>query len=58
VTNFELLSAADVELMQGLGQRIAGIRPEMLNAEATFGELAWNWGTANATEGVRWPRRL
>jgi hypothetical protein len=29
-----------------------------VNAEATFGELAWNWGKGHAGDGASWPRRL
>jgi hypothetical protein len=44
MTNFELLTAADVQLIQGLAQRVTATRLDLVNAEATFGELAWNWG--------------
>ena len=29
-----------------------------MNSEATFGELAWNWGKGHASDGATWPRRL
>jgi len=58
MTNVELLTAADVQLMQGLAQRVTATRPDLLNAEATYGELAWNWSKAHASDGARWPRRL
>lgn len=58
MTNFELLTAADVQLMQGLAQRVTATNPEMVNAEATYGELAWNWGKSHAAHGSTWPRRL
>src|SRR6187402_3016080 len=54
----ELLSAADVQLMQGLAQRITATRLDLVNAETTFGELAWNWGKDHAHAGDTWPRRL
>jgi ribosomal protein S18 acetylase RimI-like enzyme len=54
----ELLIAADVKLMQRLAQRVTALRPELVNAETTFGELAWNWGKGHAAAGVTWPRRL
>ena len=44
--DFELVTAADVELMQGLAQRVTAPRLDLVNSEATFGELAWNWGDA------------
>jgi hypothetical protein len=46
MTNVELVTAADVQLMQGLAQRVTATRLDLVNSEATFGELAWNWGDA------------
>ena len=40
----EFPTAADVRLMQGLAQRITATRPDLVNSDASFGELAWNWG--------------
>jgi GNAT superfamily N-acetyltransferase len=54
----ELLAAEDVELMQGLAQRVTATRPELVNADASFGELAWNWGKGHRGEGASWARRL
>jgi ribosomal protein S18 acetylase RimI-like enzyme len=58
MTDSTLLTAADVRLMQGLAQRITATRLDLVNGEATFGELAWNWGKAHASDGATWPRRL
>ncbi|MES4888710.1 GNAT family N-acetyltransferase [Streptomyces sp. NPDC096012] len=58
MTDFELVTAADVRLMQGLAQRVAATRLDLVNGEATFGELAWNWGKGHAAHGAAWPRRL
>jgi GNAT superfamily N-acetyltransferase len=58
MANLELLTAADVQLMQGLAQRVTAVHPELVNAEATYGELAWNWGKSHAAHGATWPRRL
>jgi GNAT superfamily N-acetyltransferase len=58
MTDVELLTATDVRLMQGLAQRIVAVRPELVNADASYGELAWNWGKGHATDGAHWPRRL
>ncbi|MEU0537120.1 GNAT family N-acetyltransferase [Amycolatopsis tolypomycina] len=33
-----------LRLMQGLAQRITATHPELVNSDASFGELAWNWG--------------
>jgi len=49
-TNVELVTAADVRLMQGLAQRVTATRQDLVNAEATFGELAWNWGKGHADD--------
>lgn len=54
----ELLTAADVRLMQGLAQRVTATHPELVNSDASFGELAWNWGKGHAADGASWPRRL
>ncbi|MEU7478818.1 GNAT family N-acetyltransferase [Lentzea sp. NPDC042327] len=54
----EPLTAEDVRLMQGLAQRVTAVRPELVNSDASYGELAWNWGKDHATEGHAWVRRL
>lgn len=54
----DLLTAADVRLMQGLAQRVVATRPELVNSDASYGELAWNWGRDHARQGAHWPRRL
>lgn len=51
-------SPGDVRLMQGLAQRVTALRPELVNSEATFGELAWIWSKDRATQGDTWRRRL
>jgi GNAT superfamily N-acetyltransferase len=58
MANVELVTAADVRLMQGMAQRVTATRPELINADASFGELAWNWGKGHAANGATWPRRL
>ena len=58
MANFELVTAADVQLMQGLAQRVTAIRLDLVNSDASFGELAWNWGKGHASTGASWPRRL
>lgn len=52
MTDFELVTAADVRLMQGLAQRVTAIRPDLVNSDASFGELAWNWGRGHADAGA------
>jgi GNAT superfamily N-acetyltransferase len=58
VAAFELLTAADLLLMQGLAQRVTAIRPDLISADASYGELAWVWGKGQAAYGATWPRRL
>lgn len=52
------VTAADVLLMQGLAQRVTAVRPDLVNRDASFGELAWIWGKGKASEGASWVRRL
>jgi ribosomal protein S18 acetylase RimI-like enzyme len=58
MTDFELLAAADIPLMQGLAQRVTATRPDLISAGASYGELAWIWGKGHAAYGTTWPRRL
>jgi hypothetical protein len=37
--NVELVTAADVQLMQGLAQRVTATRLDLVNSEATFGDV-------------------
>jgi hypothetical protein len=56
--DFDLVTAVDVRLMQGLAQRVTAVRLDLVNSDATFGELAWIWGKGHACDGETWPRRL
>ncbi|WP_432950580.1 GNAT family N-acetyltransferase [Kribbella sp. CA-253562] len=58
MTDIELLTAADLPLMQGLAQRVTALRPDLVSADAAYGELAWIYGKGHATAGAAWPRRL
>jgi len=58
MTDFRLVTAADIPLMQGLAQRVTAIRPDLISADASFGELAWVWGQGRAAYGATWPREL
>jgi GNAT superfamily N-acetyltransferase len=44
--------------MQGLAQRVTATRLDLVNSDASFGELAWNWGRGHASDGTSWLRRL
>ena len=52
------VTAADVRLMQGLAQRVTAVRPDLVNTDASFGELAWIYGKGHACDGETWRRRL
>ena len=54
----DLVTAADMRLMQDLAQRVTAIRPDLVNSDGSFGELVWIWGKGNACDGGTWPRRL
>lgn len=58
MTNFEPVTAVDLRLMQDLAQRVTAIRPDLVNSDAAYGELAWNWGKGHAAHGGTWTRRL
>jgi ribosomal protein S18 acetylase RimI-like enzyme len=58
MTDHELVTAADIPLMQGLAQRVTAVRPDQISAGASYGELAWIWGKGHAAHGRAWPRRL
>jgi GNAT superfamily N-acetyltransferase len=37
------LGPTELRLMQGLAQQVMALRPELVNGDATVGELAWVW---------------
>src|SRR5215469_1095788 len=55
---FDVVTAEDVGLMQGLAQRVTPIRPDLVNSDASYGQLAWIFGKGHAADGKTWPRRL
>ena len=48
----------ELRLMQGLAQEITATRPELLNGDATVGELAWVWAKDVDPLGGSWRHRL
>lgn len=52
------LGPTDLRLMQGLAQQVMALRPELVNADATVGELAWVWGKDVDALGPFWRRRM
>jgi ribosomal protein S18 acetylase RimI-like enzyme len=58
MTDYARVTPADVVVMQGLAQRVTALRPDMISAGASYGELAWVWGQGCARYGATWRRRL
>ncbi|HZP54561.1 GNAT family N-acetyltransferase [Actinocrinis sp.] len=58
MSDADLVTAADVRLMQGLAQRVTAVRLDLVNSDASYGELAWIWGKGHACVGESWRRRL
>jgi GNAT superfamily N-acetyltransferase len=52
------LEITELRLMQGLAQQVTGLRPELLNGDATIGELAWVWAKDYDALGGFWRHRL
>lgn len=52
------LDEAALRRMQGLAQEVTAIRPELLNGDATVGELAWVWAKDVDALGASWRHRL
>jgi GNAT superfamily N-acetyltransferase len=58
VADVDLVTADIMELMQGMAQRVTAVRPDLVNTDASFGELSWIWGKGHAADGGAWPCRL
>jgi len=58
VDEFDRVTATDVQRMQDLARRVTAVRPDLVNSDASFGELAWIWGKGHACDGESWLRRL
>lgn len=52
------LGPTELRLMQGLAQQVTALRPELLNSEATIGELAWLWAKDFDALNRFWRHRL
>ncbi len=52
------LGPTELRLMQGLAQQVTAFRPELLNGDATVGELAWVWGKDFDALREFWRHRL
>jgi hypothetical protein len=58
MTDLELLSAAGIPLMLALAQRATALRPDLISADVSYGELAWVWGKGCSRHRTTWPRRF
>lgn len=54
----EDLGSTELRLMQGLAQQVIALRPELVNGDATVGELAWVWAKDFDALGRFWRHRL
>lgn len=54
----EDLGPTELRLMQGLAQEVTALRPELLNGDATVGELAWVWAKDFDVLSRFWRHRL
>jgi GNAT superfamily N-acetyltransferase len=54
----EPLSLAELRLMQGLAQEVTIQRPELVNVDASVGELAWVWAKDYDALSSFWRHRL
>ena len=52
------LGPTELRLMQGLAQQVTALRPELLNGDATVGELAWIWAKDFDALNQFWRHRL
>lgn len=52
------IGPAELRLMQGLAQQVTALRPELLNGDATIGELAWGWAKDVDTLEHSWRHRM
>ncbi|MEO3977290.1 GNAT family N-acetyltransferase [Streptomyces sp. CAU 1734] len=58
MTDAEPMTDAELELMQGLALRVTAIRPELVNGDASYGELAWNLGRERPGRDASRPHRF
>ena len=52
------LGPTELRMMQRLAQQVTALRPELLNAEATIGELAWVWAKDFDALSQVWRHRM
>jgi GNAT superfamily N-acetyltransferase len=54
----DTLGQNELRLMQGLAQQVMALRPELVNGDASVGELAWVWAKDVDALGRFWRHRL
>ena len=54
----EEIGPTELRLMQRLAQEVTALRPELLNGDATVGELAWVWAKDVDALGQFWRHRM
>ncbi|TSD87649.1 GNAT family N-acetyltransferase [Mycobacterium sp. KBS0706] len=54
----EALGLTELRRMQGLAQQVMALRPELVNGDATVGELAWVWAKDVDALSRFWRHRL
>ncbi|OWJ67912.1 GNAT family N-acetyltransferase [Inquilinus limosus] len=54
----DTLGENELRLMQGLAQQVMALRPELVNGDASTGELAWVWAKDVDALGRFWRHRL
>jgi len=54
----EALGLTELRRMQGLAQQVMALRPELVNGDATVGELAWVWAKDFDALSRFWRHRL
>ncbi|MGL4967227.1 MAG: GNAT family N-acetyltransferase [Inquilinus sp.] len=54
----EDFNPTELRLMQGLAQQVMALRPELVNGDATVGELAWVWAKDFDALSRFWRHRL
>lgn len=52
------IGSTELQLMQELAQRVGTVRPDLVNGDATVGELAWVWGKDHDKLKHSWRHRM
>ncbi len=52
------MDEATIRAMQSLAQEVWRLRPELVNEEMTFGQLAWQWASGRRSQADSWNHRV